>query len=526
MSERTKRDTRAGLLAAAALAAALAGIAPALRAEPAEFLPVRHFAYEEIEALAARGRLDSIAVYSRPLARIDVARALLRAVRVDSTIASDLHFQRLERELARELTDLGAPPAQPETGPLVDVGPREQRFRLTAAGHLLGDYRERRDPHYRFRDESSASARMSLQLWPAFAAFEELGVTRVRSARDWIDAIVAHTDLETSVLRAEITARAGALTAAAGYDDFRWGPGRRGTLLLSDAAGPMGFLYHSVRLGGRVTASAVTGQLSRVDRRYLAAHRIEANISRALTVGLGEAVRYRSDNVDLVYALGILPYAIVERIHIRDVSSDSLRGLERANVMASADLAWRPTRDVSLTGELLVDDFTTEDRTMPDRFAWQLGLRSDRPFGVRAIRLLGEYTRVRNFTYSVDYGQNFIYRDRPLGFVLGPDVENVFVEAVYDWSRDWQFRWSGDFTNHGEGRLGDAFLEGTGPVSNASLTGIVERRREVFGDARWMPRDNVDLSLGAGYGRVRNENHVAGRERNEWLARLAFDVRY
>ena len=63
-------------------------------------------------------------------------------------------------------------------------------------------------------------------------------------------------------------------------------------------------------------------------------------------------------------------------------------------------------------------------------------------------------------------------------------------------------------------------------MSNASLTGIVERRREVFGDARWMPRDNVDLSLGAGYGRVRNENHVAGRERNEWLARLAFDVRY
>ena len=44
MSERTKRDTRAGLLAIAALAAALGGIAPGLRAEPAEFLPVRHFA--------------------------------------------------------------------------------------------------------------------------------------------------------------------------------------------------------------------------------------------------------------------------------------------------------------------------------------------------------------------------------------------------------------------------------------------------------------------------------------------------
>lgn len=538
MVARTKRDTPrelernapravpvvAALAAAAALACA--GACGSASAQPVEFLPARHAAYEEIEALAARGRLDSIAVYTRPLARIDVARALLRARRLDPEIVADLHFQRLERELVRELTDLGAPPEQEETGPLVDLGPREERFRLTAAGHLRGDYDERRSPHYRFRDESSASARMSLQLWPAIGAFEEFGVTRIRSQRVYIDAIVAHTDLETAVLRAEITARTGALTAAAGYDYFRWGPGRRGTLLLSDAAGPMGFLYHAARLGGRVTASAVTGQLSRVERRFLAAHRIEADLSRALTVGLGEAVRYRSDNVDLLYAIGILPYAIVERIHLRDASSDSIRGVERANIMASMDVVWRPTRDVAFTGEVLVDDFTTENRDMPDRFAYQAGIRSDRPFGARAIRLLGEYTRVRNFTYAVDYGQNFIHRGRPLGFVLGPDVENVFVEAVFDVNRDWQLRWSGDFTNHGEGRLGDAWIEGQGPVGNSGLSGVVEQRREVFGDARWMPRDNVDLSLGAGYRRLRNENNVAGRDRNAWLARLAFDVRY
>jgi hypothetical protein len=542
MAGRTKRDTprepggkrprtlsRAAALAAAA-ALACAGVCACARgsasAQPAEFLPARHAAYEEIEALAARGRLDSIAVYTRPLARIDVARALLRARTLDPDVAADLHFQRLERELARELADLGAPPERGETGPLVDLGPREQRFRLSAAGHLRGDYDERRSPHYRFRDESSASARMSLQLWPAIGAFEEFGVTRIRSQRLFVDAIVAHTDLETTVFRAEVTARTGALTAAAGYDYFRWGPGRRGTLLLSDAAGPMGFLLHAARLGGRVTASAITGQLSRVERRYLAAHRIEANLSRALTVGLGEAVRYRSDNVDLLYALGILPYAIVERIHLRDASTDSIRGVERANIMASLDAVWRPTRDVAFTGEILVDDFTTEDRDMPDRFAYQAGIRSDRPFGARAIRLLGEYTRVRNFTYAVDYGQNFIHRGRPLGFVLGPDVENVFVEAVFDVNRDWQLRWSGDFTNHGEGRLGDAWIEGTGPASNSGLSGVVEQRREVFGDARWMPRDDVDLSLGAGYRRLRNENHVAGRERNAWLARLAFEMRY
>lgn len=540
MAKRTKSNTalwggRAWRIAWAIAAVSLAPGAGA--AQPAEFLPVRHAAYEEIEALAARGGLDSIAVYTRPLARVDLARALVRARRLDPGVAGNVHFLRLERELARELTDLGAlsvpfdsagasDSRSGETGPLVDLGPRERRFRVSAAGHLRGDYDERRDPHFRFRDESSASARLSLQLWPALAAFEEFGVTRIRSQRAFIDAIAAHSDLETAVLRAEITARAGALTAAAGYDLFRWGPGRRGTLLLSDAAGPMGFLYHSVGLGGRVTATAVTGQLSRSEGRFLAAHRIEAAISPKLTVGLAEAVRYRSGNVDLLYALGILPYAVVERIHIRDASTDSVRSLERANIMASMDAVWRPTRDVSLYGEVLIDDFTTEDRTMPDRFAWQAGVRSDRPFGPGAIRLLGEYTRVRNFTYSVDYGQSFIHRNRPIGYVLGPDVENVFVEAILDVNREWQLRWSGDFTNRGEGRLGDAWSPPLGPVGNAGLTGVVEERREVFGDARWMPRDNVDLSLGVGVRRLRNADHVPGRERDGWLARLAADVRY
>jgi hypothetical protein len=500
-------------------------------AQPAEFLPVRNPAYEEIEALSARGRLDSLPVYTRPVARIDVARALLRAARRDSTVVQDPHFQRLEREVARELEDLAGTEgatlgdAPRETGPLLDVGPRERRFRLSPAGHLRGDYEETRDPHFRLRDESSVSVRLSLQLWPGIAAFEDFGITRIRSDREWIDAIALHSDLETAVFGAELTGRTGALTAAAGYDQFRWGPGRRGTLLLSSAAGPMGFVTYSARLGGRVTATALSGQISRAEDKFLAAHRIEAEPCRNLTVGLAEAVRYRSDGFDLLYTLGFLPYAIVERIHIRDVA-DSARALERANIMASMDLVWRVIPDLSVYTELLVDDFTTENEDMPDRFAYQFGLRSDRPFGRGAIHLLGEYTRVRNFTYTVDYGQNFIHRDRPLGYVLGPDVENLWVEAILDVNRDWQLRWTGDFTNHGEGRLGVPWTESMGPVDNSGLSGVVEKRREVWGDVRWLPRDNVDLSLGVGYLRVNDEKNVPGSDRNAWLARLAADVRY
>lgn len=509
-----------GLLAAPA-------IPQRAQAAPAEFLPTKSPAYEEIEALAARGLLDSIAVFTRPLVRVDVARALLRAKRLHPGVENDLHYRRLERELARELTDLDAPPATPETGPLVDTGPREQRFRVSAGGHLRADYDEKRDAaHYMIRDESSVNARISLQLWPSFGAYEDLGITRIRGQRVFIDAVALHTDLESTVFRAELTGRTGPFTAALGYDTFRWGPGQRGTLLLADAAGPMGFLMYTASLGGRVTGTALSAQLSRADHRYMAAHRIEARVSPRVTLGLAEAVRYRSDNVDLIYASGLIPYAIVERIQIRDASTDSVRIFERANVMASLDASWRVTDAATVYGELLIDDLATENKDMPDRIAYQAGVRSDRPWGARAIHLGAEYTRVYNFTYAVEYGQNFIHRDRPLGFALGPDSKNVWVTGALDLSEDWQLRASGDFTNHGAGRLGDAWDTWMGPVSNVGLSGIVERTREVWADARFLPRDDVDVSVGVGHRTIRNEHNVEGRSVDAWLMRLAMDLRY
>ena len=495
-------------------------------AEPAEFLPVRSAAYEEIEILAARGLLDSLRIYTRPLVRVDVARALLRARRLHPEVERNLSYRRLEREFARELTDLGQAPERPETGPLADWRGEDVRFRIQSAGHVRSDYDERREAaHFRFRDETSLSTRMDLQIRPAFGEFLELGVTRIRGQREFIDALAVRTDVELAVLHADVTARAGAVTAAAGYDYFRWGPGRRGTLLLADAAGPMGFLWLQGNAVGRVTATAVSGILSSAEDRMFAAHRIEAAATPWLSVGLAEAVRYTSGGIDLLYGLGAIPYTLIERIHVREASTDSVRALQRSNVMASADAVVRVSPNLTLYGELLVDDFTTEDKSMPDRFAWQAGFRSDRPMGDRMIHLLAEYARVRNFTYSVYYGQNFAYRDRPLGFLYGPDVENLWVEVGLDLSRDWQARWSGEFVNKGEGQLGEAWSPAQGPVSSA-LSGVVEERREVWGDLRWLPRDNVDLSAGAGYRRRENVDHLSGVTETAWLARLAAELRY
>ncbi len=509
-----------------------AGPSPA-HARPAEFLPARHAAYQDLEALVARGLVTGLSVHSRPLARADIATALLEAWRSDRSIESDLHFQRLARELTREFREMGFDSKAEESGPLVDTGMRDQRLRLSLAAHAIGDYDEKREAaHFRFRDESSVSMRAGLELTPGFGAFEEIGVTGIRGQREYIDAIALHSDVELALLRGELTGRVGALTAAAGYESYRWGPGRSGTLLLSDAAGPMAslFLQGSVRgrtapTGTTLTGTALSAVLSPADGAYLAAHRVEVEIAPKVTFALSEAVRYSGDGIDLLYAVGIIPYTLIERIRIREASADSLRPAERANVMASADVAWRAARGLTLYGEFLIDDLGTESGDMPDRFGYQLGFRSERPIGSRTIHFLGEYTRVRNYTYSVEYGESFIHRGRSLGYLLGPDVENATIEAWLDLSRDWQLRWSGSFTNKGEGRLGQAWDIGQGPVPSG-LSGVVEERREVWGDARWMPRDNVDLSVGLGFRRIENERNVSGADRQAWLGRLAANLRY
>ena len=498
-------------------------------AAPVELLPSFHLLYEDLESLASRGDLGSFPIHARPLARVDVARALIQARDRDPDIASDLHWQRLARELAREFLDLEAAPPFVESGPLVDVGPREQRFRVAMAGHARGDYDSKRAVHARLRDESSAAARLSLQIWPSLGAYEEFGVTRIRGQREFIDAIAEGSDLETAVLRGEVTARVHPITIAAGYESVRWGPGRRGTLLLSDAAGPMTFLLFQGAVRGEtvgVTGSALSAVISAADHAYLAAHRIDLTLSPRWSIGLSEAARYTSDGLDPLYVLGTIPYTVIERIRVREASNDSLRTRERANVMASADVSFRATRDLTLYGELLVDDYATESADMPNRIGYQLGFRSDRPWGDHAVHFQGEYTRVRNYTYSVYYGENFSYRGRPLGFALGPDVENVYLEAFFDITRDWQLRWSGDFTNHGEGRLDVPWLLTQGGISTAGLSGVVEERREVWGDARWMPRDNVDVSVGLGFRRVRNDTNIEGADRESWLARFSADLRY
>ena len=505
----------------------LIGCGHPAHALPLEYLPAESPAYAEIEALSAAGLIDSLAVFSRPLLRLDLASSLLRAERTAPSVESNLHFQRLVREVARELRALGrdGPPITSRSLLERDVG--TSKIRLSVDARLYGDFDDKRGPaHFQLRDRSAAVLSGAVQFASWLGVYEDIGFTRIRSQRAFIDPIINHTDLELSVLRAGMTASSGAVQASLGYESYRWGPGRRGTLLLSDAAGPFTSLQIRGRLGRRFTATAISGVLSRADQKGIAAPRIEATISPRLTIGLGEAVRFPSSGFDLLYATGLLPYAVVERIQIRDASSDSIRGTRRANIMASMDVILHLGAGVTPYGEFLVDDLATEDQTMPDRIGYQVGVRLDRDPQWASIHARAEYTRVRRFTYATYYGQDFIYRDRPLGFDLGPDVAVLWLEGSVDLSRDWTVRSTAEFARNGEGFLGESWDPANGFLANGDLSGTVERRREFWADLEWLPRAHTTLSVGLGLRRVENQDHVLDAQQSSLLGRFAIEARY
>jgi hypothetical protein len=125
---------------------------------------------------------------------------------------------------------------------------------------------------------------------------------------------------------------------------------------------------------------------------------------------------------------------------------------------------------------------------------------------------VAELSRVRNYTYSVDYSDLYnrdaSHQGLPLGYNLGPDSKRIFLLLSCDVSRDLELGLKWDDISKGEGTLGQPWREEMGKVDADKLSGIVETTRAVAPFVRWLPRDNFLLEASAGLKQVENENHI------------------
>jgi len=118
-----------------------------------------------------------------------------------------------------------------------------------------------------------------------------------------------------------------------------------------------------------------------------------------------------------------------------------------------------------------------------------------------------------------------MYKDRPIGFSLGPDAQATDAEFRH-WISE-QLTWTLLYRQEERGatRVTDPWpVPGGGPDSLNTFppfdhvpTGVVERRSRYATDFWLHPRAGLDLHLGGGYVRVENIENVKDANRNEWF---------
>ncbi|KPJ59970.1 MAG: hypothetical protein AMJ46_08440 [Latescibacteria bacterium DG_63] len=248
-----------------------------------------------------------------------------------------------------------------------------------------------------------------------------------------------------------------------GRDKLYWGPGKSGSLILSDFAPPLDMVCFGLDLG-RVSASGFfttldDRELTRsipyeydslyvgtVATRHLSGHRIDVRITPSLEVGLSETVVYGGPDREL--EPGYINPLNFFYAHQWNLAKND-------NPIWALDATWWPVERLQVYGQLLVDDYQFERKTErdeePSEIGFLLGLYSGDPLGLLNTSVTLEYARVNSWTYNQPYEWNrYTYGKALLGHPIGPDSDALYL-SVRRWFGD---RFTGQldyrFLRHGE----------------------------------------------------------------------------
>ncbi len=486
-------------------------------------------AWEDLYRLELSGALPAGRTAVRPAARGEVAGWISAAAR--DPRADPASLARLQRAFARELRRIGSVTPFRET---------PSAIRLTSAGEardslaLDGARSELRlGPALSLqarggdgRDDLGDSTRAGLYgiflLGRSGALQGELFIGRVEGGRKIGDPLIHRTDV------LYFLEEAGAAFATA---DFRlrlargrhhWGAGPGESLLLDRNAAPIDFLEWDLALPAGMRFRSWSGSLDVFEERGIAAHRLEIPLSRDLRLSVAEGARFRGGIGHPLYLLGILPYTLVQRLDWQDILADSLRMKQRNNVLAEAELAWRPHPRSLGWLELLVDDVPATNGKSPARLGGRLGVAAMPRLAGAPIDLSLEGTKISRYAYSVYYRDececDWIHQERAIGEPDGPDQEGLRLRAGRSLGRDHRIELGLLWANHGAGRLGEAWT-GSAPAQSQptrralEVSAPVERERRAALRWRWDPRDNMSVDAEAAFVRLR---HAGNRPGGGW----------
>jgi hypothetical protein len=498
---------------AVTLVALAVGRTPA-RAAPGEYLPVGDPLEDELRVLDLMGsrplrdRLLLPHLGLRPLQRLEIEG---RGPRLDSLdVSRRISVARLERALGRDAAPWFEPDSTWPSTPRLFVGAGSADQRLELSGAAEGTAVVDTDGT-RFPTGTGLHARIGVQV-DRWLFFSHVLFGQVEHGRAFADPFFARTNLiaYTDETYIGYTGAEGRWAMEFGRSRWNWGPGEEATLLLSRTSAPITALSYQVHLTSlHLDGAALSATLGESAGEQLAAHRLEWQPLEVLRLGLTETARYHAASWQPLYAIGAIPYILVQRLLVQDEPDST--GALRNNIMLGADATWRVAEGTRVYGELLVDDLHIRASTNPNKFGWQLGWEGVGDIGATRVTWGGEYTRLSRFVYTSFFGRSYEAQGMPLGFPTGPDARRIALRAGWDLGVDWQLIARAARTDKGENTLAEPFVPGSPQVRVGTFEGVVEQTRDIEAGLRWWPASGVDLRVLGGYRWIANQDHVTGR---------------
>ena len=243
-------------------------------------------------------------------------------------------------------------------------------------------------------------------------------------------------DISTGYLRYD----ADWLSVTLGREQMLWGVGYSDRAVFSDNSVPFSYFRIDLRsntvhysfLHGSLMAFDSTGHS--LSSKYIAAHRVEFNVGRRVRIGFSEAILYF--NQPLNFAI-LNPFTFLTSARLQSESATA--GENNYNNLIWLDVEVLPVKDVRAYGSLLVDDLSFASLGKnniagnTNKFGWQGGAEWVAPFGVPALLLTAEYTRINPFVLTHWTNVNgFTHYSLSLGPSLPPNSDEWLVGADWD----------------------------------------------------------------------------------------------
>ncbi len=422
--------TRTLLIATAALACVLSA-GRTQGGEPG--VPLDSWVYRVLDRLRAAGLLESGTAGFRPRSRGEVARLVREARRLTSQRKEgrfEAGLARLESEFGTELEDVDAARNVYYFRPIDKV--RASYLFMDGENDVQNDrgreYREHHNPRL------SVSSRFGWKVFSGYVLWEG----RYLEESDGDDQVTA-ARVEEGYLRLS----AGKWYLEAGRESLWWGPGRHGSLLLSNNARP----FDLVRFGNdqpvllpgflsRLGPVRIEGFLTRleedrvVSKPFMAGARLEVSPLPCLALGASRVVMLGGSGRSVTWN------TVADVLSLEEENNSNQPGNQLASVDWRLSLPWR-AQPFEFYGEVGGED---EAGGFFSREAYLLGLYLPRlgPSAVFDFRVEyadtyfnGHDGHPRPWYTHGTYGSGYTYEQRVIGHHMGTDAKDLYLELGF-----------------------------------------------------------------------------------------------